>query len=139
MLSMISAPLLAPLVAVSLAVAVATSTVTTAMAATGPIDPQPRRSGIASPHATLQGMVTATTDCIVRTIAADPRFQQASADAMIGELIVDSMPACAGTVRELIDAYDASFGDGTGEAFFMGPFLDVLPTAATRILKAAPR
>jgi hypothetical protein len=114
----------APLLAVSLVVT----------AAAGPFDPTPRQA--AGPHATLQGMVHATTDCIVRTIAADPRFRQPSADAMIGELIVDSMPACAGTVREMIDAYDASFGSGTGEAFFMGPYLDVLPTAASRLLKA---
>ena len=27
----------------------------------------------------------------------------------------------------MIDAYDRYFGEGTGEAFFMGPYLDVLP------------
>lgn len=119
--------IVAPLLAVSLVVT----------AATGPVDSRPSRAAI--PRGALQTMVHATTDCIVRTIAADPRSRQASADVMIGELIVDSMPACAATVREMIEAYDASFGDGTGEAFFMGPYLDVLPTAATRMLKAAPR
>ena len=29
----------------------------------------------------------------------------------------------------MIDAYDRFFGDGTGEAFFMGPYLDALPDA----------
>ncbi|MBI5113757.1 MAG: hypothetical protein HZA68_17455 [Rhodovulum sp.] len=117
---------IAPLVAASLALSVAT----------GPLDPRP--SHAASPRVALQSRVTATTDCIVRAIAADPRFKQASAGAMIGELIVDSMPACAATVREMIDAWDASFGDGSGEAFFMGPFLDVLPAAASRMLANDP-
>ena len=29
----------------------------------------------------------------------------------------------------MIDAYDRYYGEGTGEAFFMGPYLDVLPKA----------
>lgn len=116
--------IMAPLLAVSLVVT----------AATGPLDPQPGQAAV--PHAALQSRMRATTDCLVRAIAADPRSRQASADAMMGELIVDSMPACAATVREMIDAYDASFGDGAGEKFFMGPYLDVLPTAASRMLKA---
>jgi hypothetical protein len=29
----------------------------------------------------------------------------------------------------MIDAYDRYFGDGTGEAYFMGPYLDELPVA----------
>jgi hypothetical protein len=32
----------------------------------------------------------------------------------------------------MIDAYDRYFGDGTGQAFFMGPYLDVLPAAVTK-------
>jgi hypothetical protein len=27
----------------------------------------------------------------------------------------------------MIDAYDRYFGEGSGEAFFMGPYLDILP------------
>jgi len=34
-------------------------------------------------------------------------------------------------MRSMIDAYDEYFGDGTGEAFFSGPYLDVLPTAVS--------
>ncbi|WP_146618968.1 hypothetical protein [Rhodoplanes elegans] len=110
--------------------------------ATGPIDP-----GTATGRAGLQSRITATTDCIVRAVAADPRYRRASADATaveatapgatLGDLIVDSMPACASTVREMIDAWDATYGEGSGEAFFMGPFLDVLPTAASRLLDRA--
>ncbi len=32
-------------------------------------------------------------------------------------------------MRAMIDAYDSHFGAGTGEPFFSGPYLDVLPTA----------
>jgi hypothetical protein len=39
------------------------------------------------------------------------------------------MPACLTPVRAMIDAYDRYYGDGAGEAFFMGPYLDVLPKA----------
>jgi hypothetical protein len=31
----------------------------------------------------------------------------------------------------MIDAYDRFFGDGAGEAFFMGPYLDALPAAVS--------
>jgi len=34
-------------------------------------------------------------------------------------------------MRSMIDTYDQYFGNGTGEAFFSGPYLDVLPTAVT--------
>jgi hypothetical protein len=32
----------------------------------------------------------------------------------------------------MIDAYDRYFGEGEGQAFFMGPYLDVLPTAVSK-------
>ena len=31
----------------------------------------------------------------------------------------------------MIEAYDRYFGAGEGEAFFIGPYLDVLPTAVS--------
>jgi hypothetical protein len=36
----------------------------------------------------------------------------------------------------MIDAYDRYYGDGAGEAFFSGPYLDVLPQA---VLKAVSK
>ena len=42
------------------------------------------------------------------------------------------MPTCGALVRAMIDAHDRYFGNGTGEAFFMGPYLDVLPTAVSK-------
>ena len=35
----------------------------------------------------------------------------------------------------MIDAYDRYFGDG--EAFFMGPYLDVLPVAVSKWVRDA--
>jgi hypothetical protein len=39
------------------------------------------------------------------------------------------MPVCLTPVRAMIEAYDRYYGAGAGEAFFMGPYLDVLPRA----------
>ena len=47
------------------------------------------------------------------------------------------MPSCVAPVRAMIDAYDRYYGKGTGEAFFMGPYLDVLPRAVTERAKSA--
>jgi len=52
--------------------------------------------------------------------------------------IVASMPSCVAPVRAMIDAYDRYYGDGTGEAFFMGPYLDVLPKAVVEGSKQNP-
>jgi len=100
--------------------------------ATGPTV-EPNRSidnmSVGQKNAALQRFVRIATDCIARTVASDPRFR---AIADLGDLIVDSMPTCRGPVRTMIDAYDRYFGDGTGEDFFMGPYLDLLPTAVTK-------
>ena len=69
---------------------------------------------------------------------ADPRLGQRNAD--LGDLIVDSMPHCAAQVRAMIEAYDRYFGEGEegeGEAFFMGPYLDVLPSAVSKWVRDA--
>lgn len=118
--------ILAPLFAVSLVAAVAT----------GPVGDQFGPNTAARRGDALRTVVHAATECIVRTIAVDPRLQHGDPSAMLGELIVNSMPACAGKMREMIEAYDAYFGSGSGEAFFMGPYLDFLPSAAGQRLKA---
>jgi hypothetical protein len=107
-----------------------------ATVATGPVGDQFGPSTGARRGDALKATVNAATECVVRTVAADPRTRQGNLDAIMGELIVDSMPACAAKMREMIEAYDASFGPGSGEAFFMGPYLDLLPTATTLRLKA---
>ena len=88
-------------------------------------------------NAVLRPLVSSATDCIVRTVGADPRLKEMMKSGDIGDLIVDSMPACAERVRALIDAYDRLFGNGTGEAFFMGPYLDVLPAAVTKQINSS--
>ena len=83
--------------------------------------------------AATQPFVRSATDCIARTVIADPRYGKNRAAEFaggeLGDLIVASMPACVTPVRAMIDAYDRYYGDGSGEAFFMGPYLDVLPRA----------
>jgi hypothetical protein len=79
--------------------------------------------------AAVQPFITRATECVARSVAADPRSADAS---KLGDLIVDSMPTCADLMRSMIDTYDQYFGDGTGEAFFSGPYLDVLPTAISK-------
>jgi hypothetical protein len=86
--------------------------------------------------AATEPLVRSATDCIVRAVVSDPRYGQKPAE--LGDLIVDSMPSCVGAVRAMIDAYDRLYGEGTGEAFFMGPYLDVLPQAVVEGAKTAP-
>jgi hypothetical protein len=78
--------------------------------------------------AATEPLVRSATDCIVHAVMADPRFA-AEPRAAVGDLIVDSMRSCRTPVRAMIDAYDRYYGDGAGEAFFMGPYLDLLPKA----------
>ena len=51
-------------------------------------------------------------------------------------VIVDSIAACARPVRAMIDAHDRMYGAGSGEAFLLGPYLDVLPAAVVGQVKA---
>jgi hypothetical protein len=121
--------ILAPLAAVTLAISVAT----------GPID-VPSRAAIQmsaqQKNAALQPLVRSATECIVRAVMGDPRFGK-ELPSDLGDLIAESMPACVRPVRAMIDGYDRYFGEGAGEAFFMGPYLDVLPTLVSRWTEGA--
>jgi hypothetical protein len=114
--------ILAPLAAAALVISVATSPMTDPNAA-APISAQQRSAAIAP-------LVRSATDCIARSVNADPRYRKQDTD--LGDLIVDSMTICLAQVRALIAGYDRYFGEGEGEAFFMGPYLDVLPTAVEK-------
>jgi hypothetical protein len=114
--------ILAPLTAAALVISVATAPMIDPQAAV-PMSAQQK-------SAAVQPLLRSTTECIARTVAADPRFRQPGSD--LGDLIVDSMSTCMPHVRAVIAAYDRYFGEGTGEAFFMGPYLDILPTAVSR-------
>jgi len=84
-------------------------------------------------NAAVQAYVTRATECVAQKIAADPRY--AKDPNNLGDLIVSSMPGCAEGMRAMIDSYDRYFGEGAGEAFFSGPYLDVLPTAVANWVK----
>jgi hypothetical protein len=104
--------------------------------ATGPtVEPNGaavQRMSLQQKNAAVQPLLRFATDCIARTVAADPRFRKQTLNDNLGDLIVASVPNCVGPVRAMIDAYDRYFGDGAGEAFFMGPYLDVLPRAVSQ-------
>ncbi len=53
----------------------------------------------------------------------------------MNELIVQSVPSCLASIRALIDAHDRLFGEGAGETYFMGPFLDALPGAVRELMR----
>jgi hypothetical protein len=88
--------------------------------------------------AATEPLVRSATQCIVHAVTADPRYAGATGKE-IGDLIVDSMPSCVTPVRAMIEAYDRFYGEGSGEAFFMGPYLDVLPQAVVAGAKKAGR
>jgi hypothetical protein len=103
-------------------------------AAAGPMaEPSPVRLSLQQKNAATQTYVQSATNCIARTVAADARFHKDNPTANLSELIVESVPHCVGPVRAMIAAYDRYFGEGFGEEFFMGPYLDVLPEAVTKL------
>ena len=111
----------------------------TIAAITGPSgDPQgPANLTAQQRAAATEKLVRSATECIVRAVVANPRYG-AERDAKLGDLIVASMPFCVTPVRAMIEAYDRYYGQGRGEAFFMGPYLDVLPKAVTEGAKNEP-
>jgi hypothetical protein len=86
-------------------------------------------------QATLLPLVRRATDCIVRKVSADPRYRADMHPGDINDLIVDSIASCGKLVRAMIDAHDRMYGIGSGEAFLLGPYLDVLPAAVVKQVK----
>ena len=102
--------------------------------ATGPAVEPPgstRQLTAQQKNAAMQPLVRSATECIARAVAGDSRFGK-NLPSALGDLITDSIPACVRPVRAMIDGYDRYFGEGAGEAFFMGPYLDVLPAAVSK-------
>ncbi len=85
--------------------------------------------------ATLLPLVRRATDCILRKVANDPRYSGDMHPGNMNDLIVDSIAACGRPVRAMIDAHDRMYGRGSGEAFLLGPYLDVLPSAVVQQVK----
>jgi hypothetical protein len=127
---MMLAPLSASLFGATLAITVATHPLDDPTGATSLSSLSPQEK-----LAATQPLVRSATDCIVHAVA-DPRFKT---NAALGDLIVDSMPSCVTPVRAMIDAYDRYYGEGSGEAFFMGPYLDVLPKAVAEKARVESR
>ncbi len=89
--------------------------------------------------AVLLPLVRDATACIVRAASADRRYKPSMPPAEINDLIVDSIAACRRSVRAMIRVHDRLYGDGSGEAFLLGPYLDVLPAAVIRQVKVKAR
>jgi len=85
--------------------------------------------------AVLAPLMHSATDCVVHAVTGNPKFQTGMQPGEINDLIVSSMEGCVDAMRVMIDAHDRLFGQGSGEAFFMGPYLDTLPRAVTRQVK----
>jgi len=85
--------------------------------------------------AALLPLVHRATDCIVHKVATDPRYRAGLRPDEINDLIIDSIAACRRPVRAMIDAHDRMYGAGSGEAFLLGPYLDVLPSAVVNQVK----
>jgi hypothetical protein len=112
--------ILAPLLGAGLIVTVATNPLNDL---TGKAYPSAQEKAAAT-----EPLVRSATRCIVRAVIADPRYDS-KPSVQLGDLIVDTMPSCLTPVRAMIDAFDRYYGEGSGEAFFLGPYLDVLPKA----------
>lgn len=118
--------ILSHLAAASLVVAVAT----------GPlVEPPVSNLSLQQRDAATRAFVRSATECIVRTVAADNRFRRDDPAADLGDLIVDAVPKCLNPVRAMIDAHDRYFGEGSGEMFFMGAYLDALPNAVIKAIQ----
>ena len=76
----------------------------------------------------MQPLVRSATECILRAVTADPRIQASIKAADVRDLIVESMPSCVDAMRAMIDGHNELYGEGSGETFFVGPYLDMLPT-----------
>ena len=125
--------ILGPLVAASLVLTVAVDAATqTPLAAFGH-ELSPQKKDLA-----MRPLVQSATDCVVRNVSADPRLPKSLRAGDIRELIVSSMTPCANAMRAMIEEHDRLFGSGSGEAFFMGPYLKYLPTSVDTAVKATP-
>ena len=120
-----------------LAALVATSLITTAALDSSAFSALPDRGPALSSHqkrAVIAPLISTATQCIARSVSANPRFPQTVNPIEVNDLIVESMPSCIGPVRSMIDTYDRLFGDGAGESFFLGPYLDALPAAVHKLV-----
>jgi hypothetical protein len=93
---------------------------------------------VAARQAKLLPLIARATDCILRRIADDPRYRADLRPGELNDLIADSLRGCAPPLRAMIDMHDRLYGLGSGEAFLLGPYLDVLPSAVVRQVRMKP-
>jgi len=104
--------------------------------ATGPLVEAPvSRLSLQQRDAATRVFMRSATDCIARRVASDGRFHKDDPSTNLGGLIVDAVPKCLASVRAMIDAHDRYFGEGSGEEFFMGVYLDALPNAVIKAIE----
>jgi hypothetical protein len=82
-----------------------------------------------SRESALLPLVQRATECVVRAVKADPRFGGTLRTGEINDLIVDALPRCHTALLRMIETHDRMYGRGSGEAFMLGPYFDVLPSA----------
>jgi len=121
--------ILAALVAASLVVPVSVDPAMPLMLSPGTTMPTELK------EAAVRPLVSSATECIARTVSADPRFPVSKIGAEFNNLIVESVPSCVDALRDMIDTYDRFYGAGAGETYFMGPYLDGLPDAVSKRIK----
>ena len=114
----------------------AAATLTVGVAMSPGIEAPVRHLSLQQKNAATQVYVRPVTDCIARNVVSDGRFRKDDPAANLGDLIVDAVPKCLDPVHAMIAAYDRYFGDGSGEEFFMGPYLDVLPNMLVKTMKS---
>jgi hypothetical protein len=85
--------------------------------------------------AILHPLIEVANECLVHAVASDPRLGKRD----VTDLIVESFSKCTTPVRAMIDAHDRYYGAGSGERFFMGPYLDALPSVVTNFVGKAAR
>ena len=106
------------------------------LAAVEPALPRPAEP---APRVAIQSLIRSADECIARSVSVDPRFRGLAESVNVNELIVESIPACLDLLRALIDRHDQIYGQGTGESFFMGPYLDALPAVVNKLVKSRGR
>lgn len=82
----------------------------------------------------VQPLVADAVACVANAVGQDPKYSPTISSQQMGELIVADMHQCVLESRALVDRYDRLFGDGAGERYFMGQYLDELPSNVWKML-----
>jgi hypothetical protein len=95
----------------------------------GSTDLPPEDTSLKHKQRIVRLFVDDTSVCVTKAVFSDPRYGKVD----LGELIVDSLQECVGQAQALVKVYDRQFGEGKGEKFFMGEYLDALTAMLSRL------